>query len=84
MSVREHLNALYHFTEKDSEHAVHALIKWLEETRESYEEGTDEGSDTAEDCLRLLHTYTKTKSKVARQALAKAIETLWSKLPPKR
>lgn len=84
MSVREHLNALYHSTEADSAHAVHALIKWLEEARESYEEGTDEGGEAAEDCVRLLHTYTKTKSKVARQALAEAIETLWGKLPPKK
>ncbi|BBG30019.1 MULTISPECIES: hypothetical protein [Zymobacter] len=84
MSVREHLKALYHTTEADSGRAVHALIKWLEEARESYEEGTDEGSEAAEDCVRLLHTYTKTKSSAARQALAGAIEHLWDTLPPKK
>lgn len=81
MPVREHLKALYHTTEADSGRAVHALIKWLEEAREGYDEGTNEGSAAAEDCVRLLHTYTKTKSKAARQALAEAIETLWGKLP---
>ena len=81
MSVREHLKALYHSSETESGHAVRVLIKWLEEARESYENGTDEGGDAAEDCVRLLHTYTKTKSKAARLALAEAIETLWHKLP---
>lgn len=83
MSVHAHLKALYHSSEAESGHAARVLIKWLEEARESYEDGTDEGSDAAEDCVRLLHTYTKTKSNAARLVLAEAIETLWQKLSRK-